>query len=394
MQRELEAIPRFGQVLGAILDAVGKGLSVQEILWTARPGGGIGVAEIKSRYPGRFAFDGQGRLWLLEAPALAGPWSGQFDPSDPACPLRARRMPQRKFIVHAFGAENANPYGKGLLARAYWYYWFKKNNLKYWAIHNERFGSPAAVAHYGPGIGEEERVRLLEALEALQSEAGIVVPERVRIELLETRAGDGGQTFSRMADWCNDEMSKIVLGQTLTASEGRRSGSLALGQVHEQVRAEYIEADARDLMETVNSQLIRWIVELNFPPGVPAPRLVIDTSDYDGLEREIEVDRALVALGVPLTEDYFHQRYGRPAPRAGQRALRFDDQNLFQYHLRHGVLTINEARQRLGLSPVAWGEARAGDGSVAGSDSAHTLDRPEGPLERGGRKRETDPREQ
>ncbi len=377
----LNSIPNFGQTLLNILDAIGKGFSVQEIIWRFAEDGSLRVAEIKSRFPGRFSFDADGRLRLMHLPgaqrlsALSQTAGGFLVNGTP--------LPDRKFIVFTFGGQNSNPYGKGLLGRAYWYYWFKKNNLKFWAIYNEKFGAPTAVAKYAHGTSEEERDRLLEVLESLQSDTGVVIPESVALELLEARAGEGAETFRNLGDYCNDEMSKIVLGETLTASEGRRSGSLALGRVHDQVRNEYIESDARDLMAVINGQLIRWIVDFNFGINVPAPRWTIDTSADDNLNDEIRIDRDLLSLGVPLSTQYFYQRYRGPAPSEDERPLRYDDNNLFQYHLRYGVLTINEVRRSLGLPEVSWGHERAGAREAAPSDSDKTSpeDPPEGPLE-------------
>jgi hypothetical protein len=31
---------------------------------------------------------------------------------------------------------------------------------------------------------------------------------------------------------------------------------------------------------------------------------------------------------------------------------------MFQYHLQHGLLTVNEARARMGMPPVPWGDVR------------------------------------
>jgi hypothetical protein len=61
---------------------------------------------------------------------------------------------------------------------------------------------------------------------------------------------------------------------------------------------------------------------------------------------------------VPLPLGYFYEKYKRPAPRPDERSLRYDDNNLYQYHLEFGVLTINEIRQSLGLAPVPWGNER------------------------------------
>ncbi|MCX7047984.1 MAG: DUF935 family protein [Candidatus Sumerlaeota bacterium] len=110
-------------------------------------------------------------------------------------------------------------------------------------------------------------------------------------------------------------------------------------------------------MDVISGQLIRWIVDFNFGPLVAAPQWTIDTSKDENLSEQADIDKRLVALGVPLSAEYFYQRYGRPAPAPGERALSFDDRNLYQYHLQYGVLTINEVRAALGLPRVSWGDS-------------------------------------
>ncbi len=263
--------------------------------------------------------------------------------------------PARKFILLRFFADPRNVYGRGLCQRAYWYYWFKKNTIKFWAIYNEKYGSPTAVATYGPGTSEEERRRLLEVLQALQTDTGIVIPETVRLDFLDQQRTGSGDSYRDFLDWCNDEMSKIVLGATLTSGEGRRSGSLALGNVHELVRHDYIESDARLVEQVLNDTLLRWLAELNFGAGAPLPRMRIDTDRPEDLGERLRVDQGLLSIGVSLPQSYFYERYGRPAPSENDTVLRYDDANFYGYHLQYGVLTVNEVRRRLNLDPVPWG---------------------------------------
>ncbi|GAB4319127.1 MAG: hypothetical protein Kow0059_12900 [Candidatus Sumerlaeia bacterium] len=366
----LEGLPHFEQRLADLLDALPFGFAVQEILWRAEAGR-VCPAALRPRPAARFLFDDAGAIRLLAAgqPAPAvpivvpaaqtTPAGGAGVPGAPSAPFpyRTGPLPARKFLTFLFGASPDAPYGRGLCMRAYWYYWFKKNNLKFWATFNERFGAPTVVGRFAPGTSEDERRALLDVLDSLQTSAGVALPQSVSLELLEASRSGTINTYKDFADWCNDEMSKIVLGATLTTGEGRRSGSLALGRVHERVRSEYVESDAKALMDVINHQLIRWIVDFNFGPDVPAPRWTIDTTADEDLSQEIEVDRQLVALGVPLPLRYFYERYRRPAPITGDKALRYDDNNLYQYHLYFGVLTINEVRASLGLPPVPWGDA-------------------------------------
>jgi phage gp29-like protein len=212
------------------------------------------------------------------------------------------------------------------------------------------------VARHRSGLGEAERDRLLEVIEAIQTDAGVTIPEGVTLELLEARRAGSSDTYRELASWCDEQISRAVLGQTLTVSEGNRSGSLALGQVHESVRMDYVKADAWLLMDIINNQLVRWLVDLNYGEDEPAPRWTIDLAPQLDLAQEIEVDRQLLQMGVSLPVGYFYEKYGRPAPTGDGHRLQYDDSNLYQYHLQFGILTINEVRAKLGLPPVPWGD--------------------------------------
>ncbi|MEN6625220.1 MAG: DUF935 family protein [Candidatus Sumerlaeia bacterium] len=339
VDRALQAIPGWNGVLLHLLDALGKGMAVAEIMWGFDREGRLIPREVKPRAAERFSRGAAGEWRLDETPAGAG-----------------RVLPPRKFIVALFGASDERPYGKGLCEKLYWYWFFKKHNVKFWLHFNERFGAPTVVARHRSGLNDRERDRLLEVIDAIQTDAGVTIPEGITLELLETQRSGGGDTYRALAQWCNDEMARAILGQTLTSSEGARSGSLALGQVHEEVRRDYMRADSWMLMDIVNGQLVRPLVELNFGPDVPAPRWTIDMSAELDLTSEVGVDRQLLQMGVPLPERYFYEKYGRPAPIGGDARLQYDDSNVFQYHLQFGILTVNEVRAKLGLAPVAWGD--------------------------------------
>lgn len=364
VEQLVQGMHDFDGLCRALLDGMTKGFAVIECVWGYDAARRLNVVDWIAHRQESFSFAEDGTLQLL-SPPFARASATQPD----AAPLLldgraafppdgARPAPARKFLVLKFGADMRHPYGRGLCQHAYWYYWFKKNALKFWAVFTEKFGAPTAVATFPPGTPREERDRLLEILRSLQSDAGVVVPETIKLHLLEAGRTGSASAFREFAEWCNDEMSKIVLGGTLTSGEGRRGGSLALGNVHELVRQDYLEADARMLEGVLNGQLFRWMVELNLP-GAAAPALRFDTRPPSDLAVQVEVDKTLVGLGVPIPLRYFHERYGRPAPTAGEETLRYDDANLFGYHLQFGILTINEARARLGLGPVPWGNQRA-----------------------------------
>lgn len=367
-ERALRSLPGLDHALFALLDAFARGFAVAEVMWRRDAAGVPRVAGIVPRRPERFAFDDRGALWPLDPArddSAARPRAGDGPrprlvprPGESAVPTTGDevRLPDRKFVTFAFQGGPAHPYGTPLCGRAWWLFWLKRRNVSQWASFNERFGTPTAVARYGPATQPEELDALREALASLQRDAGLIIPEGVALELLESRGGGQAATFRDFADWCNDELSKIVLGQTLSTGEGRRSGSLALGRVHERVRHEYLAADARALGGALSTQLVRWMTDFAAGPGVAAPRMAFDTADPAMFREQLELDRELVKLGVALPARHFYEAYRRAAPADGERGLRYDDANLYQYHLQFGVLTVNEVRASLGLAPVPWGD--------------------------------------
>jgi phage gp29-like protein len=380
VRENLSALPSLSTALFHLLDAISKGFALAEIIWEVE-GGGVRVKDIRSRAQSEFAFGRDGQLYLLlEKGGAASPLAmsaaqRQLLPRPGEMMLDGRdavAMPSRKFLHFTFQGNSCSPYGAALCVKAYWYYWLKKSTLQHWALFNEKFGSPTAVARYPASISDEELRALEETVASLPRDSGVLLPEGVGLEFLEARRSSGANTYRELADWCNDEISKVVLGQTLTTAEGRRSGSLALGQVHEAVRRDYLASDAAALGQVLSSQLARWITDFNLGEHVPAPRVVFDVDPPERFETELRVDRELVKMGVPISAAYFYERYRRPMPREGERTLRFDDANLYQYHLLHGVLTINEVRATLGLPKVPWGDqptgqnARSGDGAGTG----------------------------
>lgn len=361
VERALERVPEWEASLGRLLDAIARGFAVLEVVWGYDADGFVVPAELKPRAPWRFELGPRGELLLAD-----DPYATKNDAT-------SRALPDRKFLVMRHDASDERPYGRGLCERVYWYWWFKKNNLKFWALYNEKFGAPTVVAKHAPGLARGERERLLEVLSTLQADAGVVVPEGVELDLLESGRRGTADTYRELADWCNDEMSRGVLGQTLTTGEGRRSGSMALGRVHEAVRFDYVRADALLLMNALNATLLRWIADFNLGPGSAAPRWVVDLVPDLDVEVEAEIDRRLLQMGVPLPLRHFHEKYRRPAPAPGERSLRYDDSNLYQYHLQFGVLTVNEVRATLGLPRVEWGDRApvpAGAGRGAGGGGA------------------------
>lgn len=300
-------------LLGALL----RGVAIVELIWDAT-GDGIAPIAARARDPGRFAFEsitgGAGRTdYALRVLTRARPVDGE-----PA--------PARKFLVHRFGSRYDNPWGLGLGHRLFWPCFFKRQGVGFWLGAIEKFGQPTGLGRYPPGTPEAEQKRLLDALRAIATDAGVVIPEGMSIELIEAKRSGTFDSYERLARYMDEEIARIVLGETLTTAVGD-SGSRALGAIHNEVRLEITRADADQLSRTLNATLVRWIVELNLP-SAPAPRLWWDVSEPQDLAALAARDEALARIGYRPTLDRITQVYGEgyeavPPRAAGEAAALF-----------------------------------------------------------------------
>ena len=310
----------FEHDLSELLDAIPYGFAVSEVLWeevqssrvkvqadpalatspepstlNLDPGRILVPAALLSRHPRRFVFGADSEPRLLTA----------------AQPLTGEALPWRKFLVFAPYGRHENPYGLPALRSVWWLAYFKRQALKFWVMYAEKFGSPTAVLKHPLSATEKEKRAYRRIIGTIQQETGLVVPEGVDLSLLEAqRAGSVG-TYRELCDFCNREMSKALLGQTLTTEVAER-GSLGLGSVHYAVREDIVRQDARALMALINGQLIRWIVDLNFPPAMRLyPRWELKPPSAQDLGLQLEIDRFFAERGLGVDEAELYARYGR-----------------------------------------------------------------------------------
>jgi phage gp29-like protein len=308
----LAAIPNFENILCELLDAAAYGFAVAEILWEQQ-GSTVFIRDIKPRPQELFSFG-----------PLGTPQVGPLQFSTRMQAAGRTPLPAHKFLVYSFRSRHGNRRGRPLLRRVFWPSWFKRQDLKFWLKFIEK-GTGSVVVRYPQGASDQDKQRALEAAEAINAETAVAIPENFQIvsELLDAARAGSTDVFLALADQlCNNEIARVILGQTLTqrgSEDGR--GSRALGEVHQEVRFEKVAADARDLMSVVNDQLLRWLFLFNFGPDVRPPRWSILLDPPADLRQRIDIDERLARLGAPLPLGYLQRTYSLPAPAPGETSL-------------------------------------------------------------------------
>ena len=285
----------FDQARMEILKAILYGYYVVEVMWKA-DNGNIRIEQLIAKHPRRFIFTAQRELRLLTLQSY----------------IEGEALPERKFVVFSYG-DSDNPYGRGLGQKIWWPVWFKKNGIKFWLVFLEKFGMPTVKGKYPSGATPEQHKALMEAIEAIQVDTGIKVPDTMDIEFLEA-SRSGTVTYEQLCDYMDAQISKAVLGQTLT-TEIKGQGSYAASQTHNEVRQEIIEADADLLDSLINETLVKWIVDYNYPGVTDYPKIRTYAAQKPDLVAQKDIDKTLaVDIGVKMPSEYFYETYGIPKP--------------------------------------------------------------------------------
>lgn len=291
VREAFKALP-FDRLCKDALDATLKGFSVGEILWK-RDGSRLVPGEIVARNQRRFKFATDRSLRLITRGRL----------------MDGEALPERKFIVHRFGAKDGSPYGLGLGHKLFWPVFFKRKDITFWLTFADKFGSPTALGKYPTGTTDADQKKLLAALQAIAQDAGVAIPDGMVVELLEAARAGSIDTYEKLARYMDEQISECVLGETMTTNA--QAAGLGSGQanVHNEVRKEIAKADSDLLSDTLNDTLVRWLVELNIP-GARPPKVWRDFEEAEDLTARAQRDRAVYDLGFEPTDDYIRNTYG------------------------------------------------------------------------------------
>lgn len=226
------------------------GFSVQEIVYRAIDTGPLtgkyGFSQFAQKPPQMIGFDLDAQTMAVRNLIPYAPAVGYGPP-----------MPVQKFVCYTHDPTRGLPHGNGLGRLCYKHYFLLDKLLQMWSVAAQRSGV-ILLGYYPPGSATDmENAR--SALDMLAISAVGAIPNNVKVEAILMQSGQILEGFKAAADWHCEQMSQGILGNTLTTGEGDRSGSLALGNVHQDTGQD-VQGYLRGRLEFVgNSQIAaRW----------------------------------------------------------------------------------------------------------------------------------------
>jgi phage gp29-like protein len=304
VKEELVDRPDFTDLVGHLLDSLGKGYAVAEILWETS-GTRWDIAGFEERDPRLFQWDRDTRRELRVRTTE--------DPNGlPLSPF--------KFVVHTPKLKSGLPARNGLARIAAWAFLLKSFTLKDWAAFLEVHGMPLRLGKYGPGASPQDRAVLLQAVRNLGRDAAAIIPQGMSIDFVEVK-GFSEKPFEGFASYIDKQVSKVIIGQTMTADDGSSLGQAA---IHDKVRIDIKEDDARDLTVTLNRDVVRPWVDLNFGPRPRGkyPMIVLPVMEREDLAAYASAIGQLVDRGLEIEQAEVRDRIGHREPAKGAKILK------------------------------------------------------------------------
>lgn len=296
-QRELTNLRTWPDTLDHLATAIGPGVAVSELVWhrgrlvetvdvpghrlTGNTSKGTGVFVLTDEHP----------TWGIKA----------VSPS---------------FITYTPNARAGFPL-RVTITRANAYLWLIKHfAVSDWTAFCEVYGQPIRVAKATEAPSSEARDAAIDMLKNMASDCWAFFPEGVEVEFLE--AARTNQPYEGIIDWIERKQAILWLGQTLT-TEPDSVGSLALGKVHDNVRASITLSDLQAEARMIRDQVLRPMVRLRWPGQLIAvpmfKRKIVGDTNLDERRARLDELRFAREVGLQLDPEWLYAELNIPAPR-------------------------------------------------------------------------------
>lgn len=277
------------RIMNEMLDAVVFGYKPMEIFWDVDSSNRIIVSNLIGKPQWWFRYIGNSFRFITYNNAINGEVLNPY-----------------KFLFLQHNATYTNPYGEAVIARCHFPLQFKKAGMELWGQFTEKYGMP--FLHGTVENGKDEELDSVSALlYQLQQDGSLATNDRVKVNPIDTNNGDSPDNYQKFIHFCNAEISKAILSQTLTTEQGD-TGSYGMSQTHLQVRKDVVQSDSR-LVESAFNTLIKFIIDLNYADTVDYPRFVL----YGDVESDIQLatrDQMIFSTGFcKPTKEYLMRHH-------------------------------------------------------------------------------------
>jgi SPP1 gp7 family putative phage head morphogenesis protein len=305
-------IPNLRQAIVDLTWGHFHGRSSVEKQWIYKPASALkwSITELNWIHPRRLSFGPERELRLNDSMFQRGYFEASgFD---------LRSVPF-KWIQFTPRLRNEYPEREGIGPICLYWAYFKRFSTRERLILMEVFGKPWRIVEVekdAKGIGAEQLDRAQDTADKLGSNASAQMPPGIHLKVEQPGRG-AGEVHADVVEQANDEISKIVNGQTRTSAAKSGAGlNSSADDVAASEQDQILGADGWRLSSVLTEQLARDFVVLNRGPEWAAytPSILLRTQRQVSRKEQIDNTTKALAIGVPLKLDEVYERTGFEKP--------------------------------------------------------------------------------
>lgn len=201
----------------------------------------------------------------------------------------------------------------GLLAKAAPWVIYKRNTTADWAQFSEVFGMPIQEYIYDTN-DDDARQRAINDAANAGSLAVFVHSKETELQLREAGNKTGSaDVYDRLCERCNNEISKLILGNTLT-TESSENGTQALGTVHKEVEDQVAESDRRYVLDVLNYDMTEIFAAMGIDT-TGGEFCFPDQKKVDANTKMSILSQLRKTFNLPIDDDYLYEEFGIDKPK-------------------------------------------------------------------------------
>lgn len=295
----------FKQAISDLAWGLFDGRSALEVMWKQTVKGRVELGSFEWIHPRRLSFGPSRELRFTDRIPMTGFWEVGIALQD---------FPG-KFVTFTPRLFREYPEREGLAPRCLYWAFFKRFSARERMVLAELFGKPWKIVE----VDEESKIdsaeldAVIDSVDALGAQATTArLAPGVKLTIPWVNP-DGGTVHTEIIRNCDEQISKLVLGQTMTSDDG---SSLSQANVHLGQQNMILARDARMISEVIQHQLIRHMVEVNYGDRgryhIPTFKICTDPE----IDRAAEQARlaSVLQMGVPISLDQVYEISGFRKP--------------------------------------------------------------------------------
>lgn len=200
----------------------------------------------------------------------------------------------------------------GLLAKAAPWVIYKRNTTGDWSQFSEVFGMPIQEYTYDSD-DEGSRERAISDAANVGSLATFVHGQDTSLNLIEAGNKTGSaDVYERLCERCNNEISKLFLGNTLT-TESSDTGTQALGTVHKKGEDKIAQSDRLYVLDVLNYEAADIFARMGiYTTG--GEFCFPEKKDLDPTSKINILTQLCTGFNLPVDDDYLYEEFGISKP--------------------------------------------------------------------------------